>query len=351
MLTKESSSHFHLKMEDSASLIFAEQSSVEYENSRLITAQLVKSIKQQERLYKKDVNISQTKTSIRNKKRNDAQTAVTLLKGILSVKQVRLMGLNQEPNASSWLTALPFAEEGYYLEKQCFRDLLRIRYGWNLSRLPSSCECGASFSIEHALSCKKGGFISMRHNQIRNFTAKALRDVCHDVCVEPMLQKLTGEEELPKSANITDEGRLDTSARGFWVTGQKAFFDVRVFNPLAKRYGTLNSQKCYELNEREKKKEYNNRIMEIENGTFTPLVFSATGGAGRECRKFCKRLAEMISEKKKSRYSETVTWVNRKINFAIMKALHICVRGSRSSMNQSYESVFNPDICEKITQL
>ena len=37
-----------------------------------------------------------------------------------------------------------------------------------------------------------------------------------------------------KTANISDQARADISARGFWLTGQLAFLDVRVFNPTAK---------------------------------------------------------------------------------------------------------------------
>ena len=92
----------------------------------------------------------------------------------------------------------------------------------------------------------------MRHNQLRNFTSRALRDVCHDVSIEPPLQILSGNESLSKTTNKDDEARLDVAARGFWVTGQKAFFDIRIFNPLAKRYGNLDPKKCYEINEKKR---------------------------------------------------------------------------------------------------
>ena len=124
-----------------------------------------------------------------------------------------------------------------------------------------------------------------------------------------------------------------------------------MFNPLAKRYVTLDPQKSYEINEKEKKRSYNNRIIEIEHGYFTPLVFSATGGRGREAQNFFKRLAEMVSEKKKTNYSETVTWLNRKINFSLIKSLHVCLRGSRSAVHQMRESVFNPDTAEMLSNI
>ena len=43
--------------------------------------------------------------------------------------------------------------------------------------------------------------------------------------------------------------------------------------------------------------EVNRRVLEVEKATFTPLVFSTTGGMGKEAEKFHKRLAALISEK------------------------------------------------------
>ena len=331
--------------------IFEELSPFEYENSRIITASLVECIKSQERSATKNNNLLEGKNKIKSKKSEQNETKIRTIEKQLDQHQRKLVELNKEPGASSWLTTLPLADEGYHLNKQCFRDLIRIRYGWNLQRLPSSCECGTLFSIEHALSCKKGGFVSMRHNQIRNFTSKALREVCHDVSIEPSLQILSGNESLLKTSNKDDEARLDVAARGFWITGQKAFFDIRIFNPLAKRYGNLDPQKCYDINEKEKKRFYNNRVIDIEHGSFTPLVFSATGGRGREAKKIFKRLAEMISEKKKSTYSDAITWFNRKLNFSLIKSLHICIRGSRSPLNKTYDSVFGIDVAESMTEI
>ena len=51
----------------------------------------------------------------------------------------------------------------------------------------------------------------------------------------------------------SDEVRIDTAARSFWVTGQMEFFDVRVFNPIAKRYVYMDTSKGYQLNEKEKR--------------------------------------------------------------------------------------------------
>ena len=47
--------------------------------------------------------------------------------------------------------------------------------------------------INHSLSCKKGGFVILRHNNIRDTTAKLLEEVCYDVQIEPRLIPIAGE--------------------------------------------------------------------------------------------------------------------------------------------------------------
>ena len=194
-----------------------------------------------------------------------------------------------------------YEREYYQLTKHNFWDL--VRYGWELSRLSSTCECGATFSIDHALPCKKDGFISLRHNEERSLRANLLGEVCKDVCIDPTLLPITGEEI--DGALTTDNARTDICARGFWTPGQLAFLDIRVFNPFAKRFRGLDLQSCYKTNEREKKKFYNDIINQIDHGTFTPLGFSASGGMRRECKKFYDHLAELLSGKGNESYSVT----------------------------------------------
>ena len=93
--------------------------------------------------------------------------------------------------------------------------------------------------------------------------------------------------------------RLDIRARSFCVRGQEAFLDIRVFDPNANRYFNASLPRYHEKNEKEKKRIYNNRIIQIEQGTFTPLAFSIYGSMGRECSKFYSKLAELLSDKRK----------------------------------------------------
>ena len=47
---------------------------------------------------------------------------------------------------------------------------------------------------------------------------------------------------------------------------------------MAKRYVNQTLKRSYEINELEKKRHYNERIMQIEHRTFSSLVCAATGG-------------------------------------------------------------------------
>lgn len=70
--------------------------------------------------------------------------------------------------------------------------------------------------------------------------------------------------------------------------------------------------------------------MQVEHGSFTPSVMSATGGMALECKRFYARLAEMVAEKQKQHYSLISAWIRRKICFALLSSICICLRGSRT---------------------
>ena len=59
--------------------------------------------------------------------------------------------------------------------------------------LPTSCPCGSTFDIQYSMSCKKGGFIYIRHNELRDLTANMMSEVCKDTKIEPKLTPLFEE--------------------------------------------------------------------------------------------------------------------------------------------------------------
>ena len=112
---------------------------------------------------------------------------------------------------------------------------------------------------------------------------------------EPVLQEVTGEK-INHGANKAPDAGLDIHARGFWERQRSAFFDVRVCHTNADSYKDLPPKQIYKKHEKEKKRQYAERVIEIEQGTFTPLVSTTTGGIADECVKYHSRLAELIAQ-------------------------------------------------------
>ena len=128
--------------------------------------------------------------------------------------------------------------------------------------------CGNDFTVEHALSCSHGGLPSQRHNELRDFTASHMSDVCKDVKTEPDLQPLSGESLRYRTAITDDEARLDVRALGFWgCKSTRDYFDVRVFNSFAKSYRKKAVDTVYRQLEQLKRRAYDQRVREIEHGT------------------------------------------------------------------------------------
>ena len=190
------------------------------------------------------------------------------------------------------------------------------------SRTPSHCACGTSFSVEHALSCLKGGFPSICHNEVRNLTAELLSEVCHAVETEPYLQPLDDESFKLKTANAQDGTRLDIAMYGSWGGRHyRCYTDIRVLTPFASSILGTALSSCYRKHELSKKRAYDLHIREVEHSSFTPLVFSATGRMGHEANILYKRLASLLSEKWKEPYAAVLNCMDKMQTFLLFATL------------------------------
>ena len=77
------------------------------------------------------------------------------------------------------------------------------------------------------------------------------------------------------------------------------------------------------------------RVLEVEQASFTPLVFTTTGGMGRECLRLHSRLAELTSAEKGEDYAKTLTWIRGKVSFSISSSMLLCLRGSKSNRSRT----------------
>ena len=236
---------------------------------------------------------------------------------MVRLKPRRKILKRKKKGPSNWLTVIPLKDMDFDLNKREFCDAMSV------------CVCGSMFTVDHAMICQRGGLVIQCHYEIRDLQAELLDRVCYDVQVEPALQPITGEE-LARGTNQALDACLDVHCRGFWERQRAVFFDIRVCHPNADSYRDLSPKQIYRIHENEKKRKYNSRVTEIEQGTFTPLVFKTTGGMTDECLRYHSRLAELLSAKKQGSYATTISWVRTKVSLAILRNALLFLRGSRT---------------------
>ena len=156
---------------------------------------------------------------------------------------------------------------------------------------------------------------------------------------EPDLQPPSGESLASLSSVSSKGARLDIAVSGFWGEGYKrSFVDVRVFNPHAPSNRNTSITNCYRRHEATKKRAYKQRIREVEHSSFTPLVFSASGGMGQQGSTFYRRLAALIAEKWNESYSSTLSWIRCLLSLCLLRSAIQCIGGARSSRGHAINS-------------
>ena len=106
----------------------------------------------------------------------------------------------------------------------------------------------------------------------------------------------------------------------------------------------MSVKKMYHHHEQRKKAEYNRRVLDVEKGCFTPLVFSTTGGMAPEAQTFFKRMAEKIAMKKDLPYPQVASFVRRRVRFDLVKTTLIALRGFRGKVCTDTQKISELDL-------
>ena len=305
----------------------------EYSNSRKLTQPLTKMIIEQndtgeideDKQFKVKQEISTEREAKQRRQYDDIVNRNNLTR-----EELRRMKMNQEKGASNWLSSLPLRENGFSLNKQEFYDAVALRYGLPIENIPDMCVCGQNFSVDHAMRCKTGGYVAIRHNEVRDVTYEMMSEVCRDVEKEPQLLPITGEKLQYRTSNTNEDARCDIAARGFWSRGERAFFDIRVFDPAAPSYIDQDLGEVHKRHETEKIRSYEERIRNIEHGSFFPLVFTLAGGMGKIAEKCYSRLADMLAESRKQSRAVVIAWMRCRLSFSLLRSAILCIRGTRT---------------------
>ena len=67
----------------------------------------------------------------------------------------------------------------------------------------------------------------------------------------------------------------------------------------------------------ETKVKYEERIDQIEKGSFCPLIFSTSGGVGPLCDNVHKKLTGRIAIKRKENYGDVIRFIRTRLRFAL----------------------------------
>ena len=121
----------------------------------------------------------------------------------------------------------------------------------------------------------------------------------HDLEVGPPLQPLDNES-FTNSTCTEDEARLEISNKGIWGSCFDCYFcEVKIFNHNAATNGIKNTKDAYLLDESLKRLKCQDRIVDIEQGSFSQLIIASTVEVSPITHKVIRRIASLIAKKNK----------------------------------------------------
>ena len=177
----------------------------------------------------------------------------------------------------------------------------------------------------------------MRHNRVRDLEATLMKEVCHNVQTEPELLSITQDDPI-RIGNTAEKARCDVAGVGVWGAYEKTFLDIRIMHPNSQSYLNKPVKDVYALHEQKKKRLYNERVLQVERGSFTPIVGSTFGGWGKEAERHHKRIATLIAAKKNEEYADVMNYIRTRLRFSLLKSILTAVRGVRGK-NRPSESL------------
>ncbi|KAL7474349.1 hypothetical protein ACHAW6_000325, partial [Cyclotella cf. meneghiniana] len=115
-----------------------------------------------------DQNCVQAAGARHRKARHDGEVAFhTALMEWLPPKVKKRM--EQAAATGAWLSTIPDRFSGTELTKDKWLDNVAIRYGRRPADLPDHCDGGGlGLMLEHGLSCKQGGLVGIRHDDVHD---------------------------------------------------------------------------------------------------------------------------------------------------------------------------------------
>lgn len=249
--------------------------------------------------------------------------------------------LDRAPHTGRWLNVIPNERNDTALSAEEFRDSLRLRLGLQPLGLPSRCDaCDAPFTVGHALQCKKGNLVSLRHDDVKAVWEELMGEALAPSHVrdEPYLIGRNRDRDrpppegpdpplLPGEVRPPDL-RGDIACHSFWSRGKECIFDVSVCDTDCKSYLGKDPERVLYGREKIKRQRYGG-VCHEQRRHFTPLVYSVDGMVAEEAKRAAKRLGRLLSEKWRRVHSACCGYVSARLSIALVRTTSLCLRNSR----------------------
>ena len=271
--------------------------------------------------------------------------------------------LKRAMHTGIWLSCVPSRLNNTEVSQEEWDDNIRLKYNLKPTNMPELCDgCGCKLTVEHALACKRGGLVHLRHNDVADEFETLAGFAFSPSCVshEPLIfSEMTrsrgnnaGNQTQAAAANVEEaseatrpaededpyvvrsEIRGDKGVHGFWKRGRTCIFDIRITDTECQSTRNQDPEKVLAKHELEKKRKYLAACHERRRD-FTPLVYSVDGMASRETKEAEKQLARKLAWKWSREYSEMVGYVRRRMALAVVRANSLLLRGSRDRSNRA----------------
>ena len=211
------------------------------------------------------------------------------------------------------------------MDRLVFRDAVALRMGLDPpDPLPTHCpSCGEKFTLAHALECKRGGWVTRRHNEvIRAWMQYFKKGGAVSVHAEPLLRPLP-KGTIPRPGTTkADDARADIVVRG--ADGRDHFYDVAVIDSYAHSYMSKSALKPLTDYEHKKIAMYEDRVSPM--GSFTPLISSVYGTLAPAAATTANQVARGVDPDREER-DATLDLHQAVLQAAVIKATGLCLRG------------------------
>ena len=208
------------------------------------------------------------------------------------------------------MTVQPSTMNEKYMGACEWSDALFLQYGLGPPDLPNYCDgCNSKFNIFHALDCKRGGLVTVCHNELRDGAADLASKAFTPTHVRDSPLIFAGcAMKRPKAKPTSTIGSTDWDSapppeateqkgglliRDLWQNGTNSVKDMHAVNTDAKPHSGKTPEKCLQEAEREKKRVYLKACLQ-QRRHFYSFVASADVLLGVEVTATLKRIASEI---------------------------------------------------------